>query len=113
MTVVPFSHTSTSTFKRDLTALANYAKQPNGAADGGTLATSAKRFRKFLKLLSPSRLGKCCARSPHLPAAERYPVLLGMVLIAMTLALVTGCGTPGSVSRAVALGGGLQGGQRP
>ena len=99
MTVVPFSHTSTSTFKSDVTALANYAKQPNGAADGATLATSAKRFRKFLQLLSPSRLGKCCARSQHLPAAERYPVLLGVMLIAMTLALVTGCGSAGSAGR--------------
>ena len=113
MTVVPFSHTSTSTFKSDVTALANYAKQPNGAADGGTLATSAKRFRKFLQLLSPSRLGKCCARSQHLPAAERYPVLLGVMLIAMTLALVTGCGTTGSVTPPVAIAGSVQGGHGP
>ena len=109
MTVVHFSGLSTSTFKSDVTALANYAKQPIGAADGGTLATSAKRFRKFLQLLSPSRLGKCCARSQHLPAAGRYPVLLGVMLIAMTLALVTGCGSSGSVTPPVALAGSVQG----
>ena len=112
MTVVPFSHASTSTFKSDVTALATYAKQPVGAADGGTLVTSAKRFRKFLQL-SPSRLGRCCARSQHLPAAERYPVLLGVMLIAMTLALVTGCGSSGSVTPPVAIAGSVQGGHGP
>ena len=71
MTVVPFSHASTSTFNR------------------------------------------CCARSQHLPATGRYPVLLGVVLIAMTLALVTGCGSPGPVTPAVAIGGSVQGGHRP
>ena len=113
MTVVPFSHTSTSTFKSDMAAFATYAKRPVNAADGVTLVTSAKRFRQFSHLLSPSRFGRCCARMQHLPAAARYPVLLGMMLIAMTLALVTGCGTSGSVTPAVALGGSVQGGHRP
>ena len=115
MTVVSLSQTSTSTFKSDVTAL-NYAKQPNGAADSATLATSAKRFRKFLQRLSPSRLGQCCARSQPLPAAERYPVLLGVMLIAMTLALVTGCGSAGSavsVAPPVAIAGVVQGGHGP
>ena len=112
MTVVPFSHTSTSTFKSDVTALATYAKQPARAADGGTPVTSATRFRKFLQL-SPRRLGKCCARSQHLPAAELCPVLLGVMLIAMTLALVTGCGTSGSVTPPVAIAGSVQGGHGP
>jgi Chitobiase/beta-hexosaminidase C-terminal domain/Pectate lyase superfamily protein len=102
MTVVPFSHTSTSTFKSDVTVLANYAKQPIGAADGGTL-----------QLLGPSRRGRCCARSQHLPATERYPILLGVMLIAMTLALVTGCGSSGSVTPPVALAGSVQGGHGP
>jgi hypothetical protein len=112
MTVVPFSHTSTSTFKSDVTALATYAKQPARAADGGTPVTSATRFRKFLQL-SPRRLGKCCARSQHLPAAELCPVLLGVMLIAMTLALLTGCGTSGSVTPPVAIAGSVQGGHGP
>ena len=114
MTVVSFSQTSTSTFKSDVTALANYAKQPNGAADSYR-CNVCKRFRKFLQLLSPSRLGKCCARSPHLPAAERYPILLGVMLIAMTLALVTGCGSgsAGSVTPPVAIAGVVQGGHGP
>jgi Chitobiase/beta-hexosaminidase C-terminal domain len=112
MTVVPFSHTSPSTFKSDVTALANYAKQPVGAADGGTLGASAKRFGKFLQL-SPSRLGECCARSQHLAAAERYPVLLGVTLIAMALALVTGCSSSGSVAPPVAIAGSVQGGHGP
>src|SRR5580693_6820548 len=112
MTVVPFSHTSTSTFKSDVTALATYAKQPARAADGGTPVTSATRFRKYLQL-SPRRLGQCCARSQHLPAAELCPVLLGVMLIAMTLALVTGCGTSGSVTPPVAIAGSVQGGHGP
>jgi hypothetical protein len=112
MTVVPLSHASKSTFKSDVTVLATYAKQPVGAADGGPLLTSAKRFRKFLEL-SPSRLGKCCARSQHLPSAERYPVPLGVMLIAMTLALVTGCGSSGSVTPPVAIAGSVQGGHGP
>ena len=102
MMFLPFSPTSTSTFKSDRTALATYAT-----------VTSAKRFRQFLQLLSPSRLGRGCARSQHLPAAERYPVLLGVMLIAMTLALVTGCGTSGSVTPPVAIAGSVQGGHRP
>jgi hypothetical protein len=102
MMFLPFSYTSTSTFKSDRTAFATYAT-----------ATSAKRFRQFLQLLSPSRLGRGCARSQHLPAAERYPVLLGVMLIAMTLALVTGCGTSGSVTPPVAIAGSVQGGHRP
>jgi hypothetical protein len=88
MMFLPFSYTSTSTFKSDRTAFATYAT-----------ATSAKRFRQFLQLLSP--------------ATGRYPVLLGVMLIAMTLTLVTGCGSPGSVAPAVALGGNVQGGHRP
>jgi hypothetical protein len=111
MTVVPFSHPSTATFKSDVTALAT-SKQPVGAADGGTLVPSAQRLRKFLQL-SPSRLRKCCARSQHLPAAERYPVLLGVILIAMTLALVTGCSSSGSVTPPVAIAGSVQGGHGP
>ena len=102
MMFLPFSYTSTSTFKSDRRAFATYAT-----------ATSAKRFRQFLQLLSPSRLGRGCARSQHLPAAERYPVLLGVMLIAMTLALVTGCGTSGSVTPPVAIAGSVQGGHRP
>ena len=112
MTVVPFSHPSAATFKSDVTALATDAKQAVGAADGGPLVTSAKHFRKFLPL-SPSRLRKCCAKSQHLPAAERYPVLLGVMLIAMTLALVTGCGSSGSVTPPVAIAGSVQGGHGP
>src|SRR5271170_7524090 len=102
MTVVPFSLTSTSTFKSDKTALATYAT-----------VRSAKRFSQFSQLLSPSRLGRGCARSQHLPAAERYPILLGVMLIAMTLALVTGCGTSGSVTPPVAIAGSVQGGHQP
>jgi Chitobiase/beta-hexosaminidase C-terminal domain/Pectate lyase superfamily protein len=93
-------------------ALATYAKQPVGAADGSTLVTPAKRFRKLLQL-SPGRLGRCCARSQLLPAAQRYPVLLGGMLIAMTLALVTGCGSSGSVAPPVAIAGSVQGGHEP
>ena len=102
MMFLPFSHTSTSTFKSDRTAFANYAT-----------GTSAKRFRQFLQLLSPCRVGRCGARSQRLPATGRYPVLLGVMLIAMTLALVTGCGTSGSVTPPVAIAGSVQGGHKP
>jgi hypothetical protein len=112
MAVVPSSPTSTSKFKSDVTALATYVKQPVCAADGGALETSAKPFRKSLQL-SRSRFGKYCAKSQHLLAAEGYPILLGVMLIAITLALVTGCGSSGSVTPPVAIGGSVQGGHRP
>src|SRR6202051_380350 len=112
MTVVPISHKSTSTFKSDLTELATHAKQHVAAIDGSTKVTCGRRLTNFLRLLPRSRFQRSCARLQPKPGAQHYPLLLVVILTAITLALATGCGYSGSVTP-VAIGGSVHGGHRP
>ena len=112
MKVVPISHTSKRTFKSDLTELATHAKQDAAAADDSTKVTRGSRLTNFLRLLPRSRFQRSCARLQAKPGAQRYPLLLVVILTAITLALATGCGYTGSVTP-VAIGGSIHGGHRP
>jgi hypothetical protein len=112
MTVVTIPHKNTSTFKSDLTELATYAKQQVAAVDGGTKVTSGTRLKNLLRLLLRSRFERCCASLQARPNAQGYPLLLVVILTAITLALATGCGYTGSVMP-VAIGGSIHGGPRP
>src|SRR6202051_3539276 len=112
MTVVPISHTSKSAFNSGLTELATHAKQHVAAIDGSTKVTCGRRLTNFLRLLPRSRSESCCARLQAKPGGQRYPLLLVVILTAITLALATGCGYSGSVTP-VAIGGNVHGGHRP
>src|ERR1700722_9785934 len=112
MTVVPISHKRTGTFKSDLTELATHAKQHDAAVDDSTKVTCGTRLTNFSRLWPRSRFERCRAGLQLKLGAQGFPLLLVVILTAITLALATGCGYSGSVTP-VAIGGSIQGGHRP
>src|SRR6266851_8649115 len=112
MKVGPISHSSKRTFKSGLTELAAQAKQQVAAIDDSTKVTSGTRLTNLLQLLPRTRFEKCCAGLRAKSGAQVYPLLLVVILTAITLALATGCGYTGSVMP-VAIGGSIHGGHRP
>jgi hypothetical protein len=112
MTVVPTSPKSTSTFKSDLTELATHAKQQVAAIDDSIKVTIGTRLTNLSRLSPRSRFERCCRSLQARPSAQDYPLLLVVILTAITLALATGCGFSGS-TMPVAIGGSVHGGHRP
>jgi hypothetical protein len=113
MKVAAISHTSKRTFQSNLTALATSgAQQPVTATDSGTKVTSGKRFTNFSQPQQPIRFAGRWANSKALSSPQAYPLFLVVILTAITLALVTGCGYSGS-SAPVVIGGSVHGGHRP
>ena len=108
----PIFHSDKRSFKSGLTELASHASQHVAAIDESTKVTSGTRLTNLLRLSPRTRFEKCCARLQVKSGAQVYPLLLVVILTAITLALATGCGYTGSVTP-VAIGGSIHGGHRP
>src|SRR5579859_3346022 len=112
MTVVPTSQKSTGTWKADLIEFAAYVRQQLAIVDVGTKVTSGPRLKNLLWLSPQRRFERCCVQLNASSSPHRYPIMLVVILAAITLALATGCGFSGSVTPVV-IGGSVQGGHRP
>jgi hypothetical protein len=113
MKVAPISHSSKRTFQSNLIALATSgAQQPVTATYSGTKVTSGKRLTSFSQSQQPIRFARRWANAQALSSRQAYPLLLVVILTAITLALATGCGYSGS-SAPVVIGGNVHGGHRP
>src|ERR1700760_4854368 len=112
MKVEPISHTSKSAFKTGLTELAVHATQHVAAIAESTKVTPGTGHTNLTRLLPRTRFKKWGSSLCGGSGAQVYPLLLSVILTAITLALATGCGFTGSVMP-VAIGGSVQGGHRP